>query len=54
MEDMDYAKPKKKFNNSKKRIGGETEPELSSEEERRTQFRTIRNHKTQANLQTIA
>jgi hypothetical protein len=32
MEDMDYAELKNKFVKPKKRVSGETEPELSSEE----------------------
>jgi hypothetical protein len=42
--DMDYAKLKKKFNNPKKRVAGETGPELPSEGEI-AQFSTVRNRK---------
>jgi hypothetical protein len=45
MEDMDYAKVKNKVIKPKKRIAGETGPELSSYEELRAQFSTVRNSK---------
>jgi hypothetical protein len=45
MEDMDYAKVKNKVIKSKKRVVGETGPELSSDEELRAQFSTVRNRK---------
>jgi hypothetical protein len=39
-EDMDYAELKNKFVRPKKRVAGETGPELSSEEELMAQFST--------------
>jgi hypothetical protein len=54
-EDMDYAKVKNKVIKPKKRFAGETGPELSSEEELRTQISTVRNRKkNQRNLETMA
>jgi hypothetical protein len=41
MEDMDYAELKNKFAEPKKRVAGETGPELSSEEELMAQFSTV-------------
>jgi hypothetical protein len=38
MEDMDYVELKNKFVKLKKRVAGETGPELSSEEELMAQF----------------
>jgi hypothetical protein len=49
MEDMDYAELKNKFVNPKKRVAGETGPELSSEEELMAQFSTVRSRKNQSN-----
>jgi hypothetical protein len=51
MEDTDYAKVKNKVFKPKKRVTGETGPELSSDEERWAQFSTVKN---QGNLQRIA
>jgi hypothetical protein len=45
VEDMDYAKLKNKVIKPKKRVVGETGPELSSDEELRAQFITVRNHR---------
>jgi hypothetical protein len=45
MEDMDYTKLKNKVTKPKKRVAGETGPELSSDEELRAQFSTARNSK---------
>jgi hypothetical protein len=45
MENMDYAKVKNMVMKPKKRVAGETRPELSSDEELRAQFRTERNHR---------
>jgi hypothetical protein len=42
MEDVDDAKLKNKFVKPKKRPLGETRPELSSEEELKAQFTTVR------------
>jgi hypothetical protein len=42
MEDVDYSKLKNKFVKPKKRAAGETRPELSSEEELKAQFTTVR------------
>jgi hypothetical protein len=53
MEDMDYAKVKTKVTKPKKRVAGETGPELSSDEELRAQFSTARNRERQRNLQTM-
>jgi hypothetical protein len=49
MEDMDYAELKSKFVKPKKRVAGETGPELSSEEELMAQFSTVRSRKNQRN-----
>jgi thioredoxin-related protein len=49
MEDMDYAELKNKFVKPKKRVAGETVPELSSEEELMAKFSTVRSHKNQRN-----
>jgi hypothetical protein len=49
MEVMDYAELKNKFMKPKKRVAGETGPELSSEEELRAQFSTVRSRKNQRN-----
>jgi hypothetical protein len=49
MEDMDYAELKNKFFKTKKRVAGETGPELSSEEELMAQFSTMRSCKNQRN-----
>jgi hypothetical protein len=49
MEDMDYAELKNKFVKPKKRVSGETGPELSSEEELMAQFSTVRSRKNQRN-----
>jgi hypothetical protein len=45
MVHMDYAKLKNKFVKPKKRAAGERRPELSSEEELKAQFTTVRRHK---------
>jgi hypothetical protein len=45
MEDMDYAKVKNNVIKPKKGVAGETGAELSSDEELRTQFSTVRNRK---------
>jgi hypothetical protein len=45
VDDMEYAKLKNKFIKPKKRVVGETRSELSSDEELRVQFSTVRNHK---------
>jgi hypothetical protein len=45
MEGMDYAKVKNKYIKPKKGDAGETGPELSSDEELRAQFSTVRNLK---------
>jgi hypothetical protein len=50
MEDIDYAKVKNKVITLKKKVPGETGPELSYEE-RRAQFSTETEKK---NLQTVA
>jgi hypothetical protein len=42
MKDMDYAKVKNKAVKPEKRVFGETVPELSSNEELRAQFSTVR------------
>jgi hypothetical protein len=47
MEDMDYAELKNKFVKPKKRVVGETGPELSSEKELMAQFSTARSRKIQ-------
>jgi hypothetical protein len=47
MEDMVYAELKNKFDKPKKRVAGETGPELSSEEELMAQFSTVRSRKKQ-------
>jgi hypothetical protein len=49
MEDMDYAELKNKFVKPKKRVAGETLPELSSEEELMAKFSTVRSRKHQIN-----
>jgi hypothetical protein len=49
MEDMDYPEIKNKFVKPKKRVAGETEPELSSEYELMAQFSTVRSRKNQRN-----
>jgi hypothetical protein len=49
MEDMYYAELKNKFVRPKKRVVGETGPELSSEEELMVQFSTVRSRKNQRN-----
>jgi hypothetical protein len=46
---MNYAELKNKFVKPKKRVAGETGPELSSEEELMAQFSTMRSRKTQRN-----
>jgi hypothetical protein len=45
MEDMDYAKLKNKVVKPNKRIAGERGTELSSEEELRAQFSTVKRRK---------
>jgi hypothetical protein len=45
MKDMDYAKVKNKVIKPEKRVAGETGPDLSSDEELKTQFSIVRNHK---------
>jgi hypothetical protein len=50
MEVMDFAK----VITSKKRDAEETGPQLSSNDETRAQFSTVRNRKKQGNLKTIA
>jgi hypothetical protein len=47
MEDMDYTELK--FVKPKKRVAGETGPELSSEEELMAQFSTVRSRRNQRN-----
>jgi hypothetical protein len=49
MDDMDYAELKNKFVKPKKRVAGETWPELSSEEELMAQLSTVRSRKNQRN-----
>jgi hypothetical protein len=49
MEDMDCAELKNKFEKPRKRVAGETGPELSSEEELMAQFSTVRSRKNQRN-----
>jgi hypothetical protein len=49
MEDMHYAELKNKFVKPKKRVAGETWPELSSEEELMAQFSTVISRKNQRN-----
>jgi hypothetical protein len=49
MEDMDYTELKNNFVQLKKRVAGETGPELSSEEELTAQFSTVRSCKNQRN-----
>jgi hypothetical protein len=49
MEDIDYAELKNKFMKPKKRVAGETGPELSSEEEQVAQFCTVRSRKNRSN-----
>jgi hypothetical protein len=55
LEDMDHAKLKNKVIKPKRRVEGETGPELSSDEELRAQFSTVRHRKKtkQRNLQTM-
>jgi hypothetical protein len=45
MKDMDYATLKNKVMKPQKRVAGDTGPELSSDEELRAQFSTVRNDK---------
>jgi hypothetical protein len=45
VENMDYPKLKTKLIKPKKKVAGETGPELSSDEELMAQFRTVRNRK---------
>jgi hypothetical protein len=45
VEDMAYAKVKKKVIKPKTKVSGETGPEFSSDEELRAQFSTTRNRK---------
>jgi hypothetical protein len=54
MEGLDYAKLKNKGIKPKKKVIGETGPELSSNEKLRAQFSTVTNRKKQKNLQTMA
>jgi hypothetical protein len=55
MEDIDYPKVKNKVNKPKNRVAGETGTELSSDEELRAQFTTLKHRKKkQRNLQTMA
>jgi hypothetical protein len=49
MEGMDYAELKNMFVKPKKRVAGETGPELSSEEELMAQFSTMSSRKHQRN-----
>jgi hypothetical protein len=49
MEYMNYTELKNKFVKPKKRVAGETGPELSSEEELMAQFSTARSRKNQRN-----
>jgi hypothetical protein len=49
LEDMDYAELKNKFVKPKKRVAGETGPELSSEKELMAQFSTVRSRKNLRN-----
>jgi hypothetical protein len=49
MEDMDYTELKNKFVKPKKRVAGETGPELSSEEELMAQFSAARSRENQRN-----
>jgi hypothetical protein len=49
MEDMDYEELKNKFVKPKKRVAGETRPELSSEEELVARFSTVRSRENQRN-----
>jgi hypothetical protein len=53
MEGVDYAELKNKFVKPKKRVAGETRPELSSEEELMAQFSTVRSRKSQINRQPM-
>jgi hypothetical protein len=46
---MDYAELKNKFVKPKKRVAGETGPELSSKEELMAQFSTVRSRRNQRN-----
>jgi hypothetical protein len=54
MEEMDCAKLKNKVMKSKKRLGGETRPECSSEEEPMAKFNIVRSLKNIRNPQTMA
>jgi hypothetical protein len=49
MEDTDYAELKNKFVKPRKKVSGETGPELSSEKELMAQFSTARSRKNQRN-----
>jgi hypothetical protein len=49
MEDMDYAELKNKLVKPKKRVAGETGPELPSDEEQMADFSTPRSRKNQRN-----
>jgi hypothetical protein len=49
MEDMDYGELKNKFVKPKKRVAGETGPELSSEEKLMAQFSNVRSCKNHIN-----
>jgi hypothetical protein len=49
MKDMDDAELKNWFVKTKKRVAGETGPELSSEEELIAQFSTVRSRKNERN-----
>jgi hypothetical protein len=49
MEDMDCAKLKNNFVKPKKRVAGETGPELSSDVELMAKFSTVSSRKTQRN-----
>jgi hypothetical protein len=50
---MGCANLKNKVIKPKTRVAGETGPKLSSDEELRAQFSTVRNRKNQRNLQTM-
>jgi hypothetical protein len=47
--EINDAELKNKFAKPKKRVAGETGPELSSEEELMAQFSTMRSHQNQRN-----
>jgi hypothetical protein len=47
--EINDAELKNKFVKPKKRVAGETKPELSSEEELKEQFSTVRSRKNQRN-----